>query len=1022
MARENRPGTRGNIQVDYTALRADINNINPVVKSTLRNAVPRNGQSPERNEMSGNTTVNPHKLERLSNIISNNINAATDLRQITPYIGKAELIWDAIMLYPNGKQEKTLNYDTRPSKLKNAKLHDELLRVWDNYYTNDYKIEADLRSMAHDMLWNTGSYVLFNLSRPGLDYLINGSELLPQEGMKSRTGNEAYELYKAKAQTAVNEEFVKDEASGKYLARNRGRFVRDPHAATTASQVSGLEAIMSGRQTYAGSEFKLFSDPAYADANIPITLTDNPSLLYLQKLSAVTRQSDVDAVMGTEDLNLVISSAMLKGKAREEEEARAKKGKGHKEPKARTQNLTEEQADALSKGLFPGRNVAHQSIQFVKTNDSLSGNLYGRGLTWHVPSEAVIPIHRQGSNGKHEDYIFLLDDEGNFLKNTADAEYYQSMKKNANSISNKPKGGSTDSLISNLKTIQDGKDCEFDMAEFAEMAKASIVRQFMSAIISGKGDNISISIDEETNKIFLARMFKRQSVRCLYVPGESVTYMAFNYNRLGIGQSLTQAAKMHIARLAAFDVADAMANLEAAQPHSLMAINIAKEDPDPAATIAIARSVFFEANPRIHSILSTAQLSIPQIVDSLRESSLTVKINAGENPHMPAPDIDISHMEKQVFKPVDQASRDEVLNKISNYFGLPRSWLDVVDGGENNFQIEALTEHQMLLNQGANWQDQWCDMIMDFERKHTSVNGPLLNDLVKVLVDNKPLWTPDSKEPIEGSDEVKIKLLLTDFMNNVYCWLPAPASTESHNKLKEKLEAVDALVQAWTDLSGYEKMMPVVAKALGLEEGDYNADTIKEALKAAFTTEAFKRFNLPMPFDEIVSEGKGGGMASIVNAVVHQRVNLAEFLAKLTIDVSAADKKLIKEHQPKIAKALTALEETVNKVTGSGDDAQPGGVDGDGNPIPTGDDDLGGGGGDELDDGLGGPPDDDNLTPPDDSTPPDDDDTPPGDEEEEEEPEPDDDAAAKDSKDDNGDGLDPAKNDPTLDPFSTGKK
>lgn len=999
MAKENRSGTRGNIQVDYTALRADIGNINPVVKSTLRNAVPRNGQTPERDEMQGKTTINAHKLERLSNVISNNINAATDLRQITPYIGKAELIWDAIMLYPNGKQEKTLNYDTRPSKLKNAKMHDELRAVWDNYYTNDYKIEADLRPMIHDMLWNTGSYVLFNLSRPGLDYLINGSETLPGGQTNGRTGNEAYNEYVNKATQAVDAEFVKDAGTGKYLARNRGRFVRDPHAVDKVGQVSGLEAIMSGRRTYEGNEFNLFSAPEFASGQFGITITDNPSLLYLQKLSAVTRQSDVNAVMGTEDLSLVINSAMQQAATRED------KKKGPKAPNSTTKNLTEEQADMLSKGLFPNRNAAHQSIQFVKHNDALSGNLYGRGLTWHIPSEAVIPIHRQGSNGKHEDFIFLLDDEGNFLKNTADAEYYQSMKKNSNSIANKPKGGSTDALISNLKTIQDGKDCEFDMSEFAEMAKASIVRQFMSAIISGKGDNISISIDEETNKIFLARMFKRQSVRCLYVPGESVTYMALNYNRLGIGQSLTQTAKMHIARLAAFDVADAMANLEAAQPHSLMAINIKKEDPDPAATIAIARSVFFEANPRIHSILSTAQLSVPQIVDALRESSLTVKINADDNPHMPAPDVDLSPMDKQVFKPVDQASREEVLNKISNYFGLPRSWLDVVDGGENQFQIEALTEHQMLLNQGANWQDQWCEMIMDFERKHMSVNGPFLNDLVKVIVDNKPLWTPDSKEPLEGTDEQKIKLILGDFVNNVYCWLPTPASTESHAKLKEKLEAVQALVQAWTDLSGYEKMLPVVAKALGLEEGDYNADTIKEALQAAFTTEAFKRFNLPMPFDEIVSEGKGGGMAALVNAVVHQRVNLAEFLAKMTIDVATADKKLIKEHQAKIAKALTSLEEAVNKVTGGDDGAQPAQeMDELGNPVEPGAGDA------PDDDGLGAPDDDalddnaspDDDTPPDDGTPPDDADDVPDDE--------------------GGDGLDPAKNDPEEDPFTSGKK
>lgn len=1004
MAKENRPGTRGNIPIDLTKLRTDINKINPVIAATLRNAVPRNGQSVERDEMQGKTTVNPHKLEKLSNIISNNINAASDLRQITPYIDKAELIWDTIMLCPNGKQDKILNYDTRPSKLKNAKLHEELTRRWDGYYTNDYKIEAELRPMAHDMLWNTGSYVLFNLSRPGLDYLINGAEMQPHEQMGRVAGNEAYiaqkaayESYKLRAATEVNKEFVKQ--GEKYLVRNLGKFVRDPNKPEDLNIVSGLEAVLSGQRTYAGTEFKLFGGEEYASADIPITITDNPSLLFLQKLSAKTRQTDVDSVMGNEDLNLVIQSAMAKSvKRTEAEDAKNGKKKGApKDPKATTVNLTEAEADALAKGLFPNRNPAHQSIQFVKSNDALSGNLYGRGLTWHVPSEAVIPIHRQGSNGKHEDFIFLLDEDGNFLKNTADADFYQSLKGNAQSITNKDKGGSTNSLISNLKTIQEGQDCEFDMTEFAEMAKASIIRQFMSSILSGKGDNISISIDEETNKIFLARMFKRQSVRCLYVPGESVTYMALKYNRLGIGQSLTQSAKMHIARLAAFDVADAMANLEAAQPHTLMTINIAKEDPDPARTIAIARSVYFEANPRIHSILSTAQLSVPQIVDSLRESSLTVKINSDENTHMPTPDIELSHMEKQNFKPVDPASREEVLNKISNYFGLPRGWLDVVDGGENNFQIEALTEHQMILNQGANWQDQWCTMIMDFERKHAAVNGPFLNELVEVIVENKALWKPDSNEPLEGSDEVKIKLILADFINNLYCWLPSPASTENTNKLKEKLEAIDALVSDWIEISGYQKSLPTVGKALGLEDTDWNAEAVKEALLAVFKTEAFKRYNIPMPFDEIVSEGKGGGMMSLINSMVHQRSNLGEFLASWVIETSKSDKKMTKDHHKKIAKALTDLEEAVNKADGVEGEPQ---LDELGNPVPP------------EDGGLTPDSGEDNLDEP----------IPGGDQEEEEEvEEPDETAEAANTDEPPTDGLDPAENDPEEDPFGTGK-
>ena len=1003
MAKENRPVTWGNTNVDMTALRADIKKLNPVVQSTLNNAVTRNGKTIANDEVSGKSTINPHKLTKLSNIISNNINAAVDLRVITPYIDKAELIWNSIILFPNGRQEKVLTYDTKPSKLKNAKLHDEILVCWDNYFTNDYKIDSELRPMLNDIMWNTGSYTLFNLSRPGLDYLINGSE------MHGRTGQEAFEMQQSfltQARTEVEREFIKKD--DRYVARNLGRFVRSPDKSATAKSISGLESILGGNQpTYAGEEFSLFAGSPEGEDIFNITFTDNPALLYLQKLNAVQRVENVNSIMGVENLDMVIGAALAGAPKEPDPKEKPKSGKndkddkeakGPKEPKATTRNLTSAQADSLAKQLFPVRNIGTQAIQFVKTDDTLKAQTFGRGLTWHVPSEAVIPIHRQGNTGKKTDFIFLLDDEGNFLKNTSDVEFYQSKKTTNDSAVNKSKSGSTNSLITNLKTMQEGKDCDFDMTEFAQMAETSLIRQFLASVIGGDGNNMSISIDEETNKIFLSRMFKSQGVRCLYVPGESVTYMALKYNRLGIGQSLTQAAKMHIARLAAYDVADAMANLEAAQPHTLMSINIAKEDPDPAHTIAVARSTFFEANPRVHNILAVAQLSIPQIVDSIRESSLTIKINSEDNPHVAAPDIDLAPMEKQVFKSIDPSSREEVLNKISNYFGLPRSWLDVVDDGQNNFQIEALTEHQMLMNQGANWQAQFADQLVDHMRKHVSVNAPLLNELVKIIVSNKALWKPDSGDALEGTDQQKIKMILADFFNNVFCKLPTPTSTDNITKLKDKLEAVDALVQAWEGLSGYSAMLAPMAATLGLDTSKYNTDEIKAAVKAAFVTDAFKRFNLPMPFDEIVSEGKGGGMASLVNAIVYQRANIGEFLAKFVTDVAKEDKKLIKTHLKKIADALAALEAATpepepEETEMSGlDGSDP--LDGGDDTPPVVDDDLG------LDDG--------------DDTPP------PGDDEE---PAPGDDETDTPPKEDAGtDGLDPALNNPDEDPFSTGKK
>ena len=59
---------------------------------------------------------------------------------------------------------------------------------------------------------------------------------------------------------------------------------------------------------------------------------------------------------------------------------------------------------------------------------------------------------------------------------------------------------------------------------------------------------------------------------------------------------------------------------------ALMTLVLDKDDPDPSSTIAIARSTFFEANPRVRDILTVAQLSIPQIVDSIRGCTSSVAL------------------------------------------------------------------------------------------------------------------------------------------------------------------------------------------------------------------------------------------------------------------------------------------------------------------------------------------------------------------------------------------------------------
>ena len=831
-------------------------------------------------------------------------------------------------------------------------------------------------------------------------------------------------MYRRRSLDELKKEFV--EVNGKVKVKNLGKFVRDP-SGSNKSSVSGLEAILSNNISDAGVEFNLFGNDVDPNGDFCVTITDNPACLYFQKFRDNNRLSNANAVMGVESMDLMVDQVLNEPeKLRdpiEDSDTRVKKSKKADKSEATTQNLDEHQIAAAAREIYKARNIHSQQMQFVKPIDTLSVAPYGRGLTWHIPSEAVIPIHYNGQNKRQGDFIFLLDpEEGTFLKNTADPEYYQSVNKNKSGITNKNKSGSENSLISSLRVIQEGKECEFDMSEFVDLAKASIIKQFTSSVLSDKAENISITIDEETNKIFLSRLFRRQGVRCLYVPGEAVTYMALKYSRLGTGQSLTQLAKMHIARLAAYDVADALANLEAAQPHTLMTLTHGKEDGDPNNTVAIARAAFYDQNPKLHSMLSSAQLSVPMIVDSLRDSSLTVKINAGDNPLVAAPEIDMQQMQKNFFRPVDDQSRQKVMNDIANYFFTPRSWLDVSDD-TNNFKIEAITEHEMVTNQAVNWQASLSNFIVDFEKKHARVNGPLMTRLIKTIADNKKYWKPDnSKEKIEGDDSSVIKILLADFFTGINVSFPQPSNIETTDKLKNQLDAIDSLVQKWMEIASSSEVLKSVATSLGLSSDVANGEEVIKHVKAFFYAEAFKRYNVPMPFDEIVNDGKGGGIASLVHGIVHQQINAQEFYVQYVTEKHKATQAFLKSNKSKLEKLLQEVQEAAPGAE-LGDDGLPvGGVD-DGTGVDAGAEggDEGGGynpfGGDAdagTDDGTTGP--DDTPAPDEDTAPTEDAGTEPAATEETEESE----ETEPDATEDSTKGSkDPSS--PNYDPFTGGK-
>lgn len=919
--------TRGNSRIELTNLRKRVANIPSSLEAILNVRVAEARPEGMGEEQDVLNRVQNRRLKSLADIIANNSNAATDLKRITPYITKADVIWRTLILHPNGARKNILTYETNQSQFKNAKLHEALLKVLSEYYTNDYKIEEELPDMVSDLLIGTGSYVKLNIPRPALDNLINGNQTIE--------GSEAFnsDLYRRNIDSEMRKQFKEDKLFGEKVAlyaKNSG-YVRNP----AATKVGGLEGIWGGQAKDDEYEFHLL------DKSFGITVTDNINCLSLR--SARQRiQENMARIEGNESISNYITNRLANQTeldARNEAKKKAK-GKDQPNPAAKTINLNMAQQEALQQ-IMPGdRSYATKATQSLRVPRAYSRGPWGSALTYHLPSECTIPVHVNGDVKRLRGCYALIDENGEFLRMTKDYRFYQSISAQNSKIDDKPSGTSTNQLINNLRKVQQGGECDFDMSEFAMVAKQQIEKELYQAIWSGgDGDDISIDLEESVLKLFLERAFQQQRTRVLYIPECYISYMAFQYNRLGVGESLTTQAKDFIARLAALDVADALAQLDNAQTRNELVISLEAEDVDPDSSIAMARYQFFKSNPTVHNLISTGTLSMPMIVDALKEQSLLVRVEANDNKFITAPQVQVNQIERTGFRRVDSESRMYLLSSIANQFGLPRSWLDEHDENGNNFQIEALAEQETLCNQTIMYQTSLAGQVTDVIRKNVMVNEVVMNRLVDTII-NSPakLRTPDSKEKLDGKNEQeKIMCILEDFLQNFYVELPVPTTMESVTKIKEKMELADDWATKVVEMSSSKGLMGPLLNRLGIDEETLSPEEMEAQFAAVIKYQAFKLFNIPTPFDDIMNKGREGGMFSLLNELDYFNENIGHFVL---------------EYKKQFDDRIKRLQDAMPKSEGFNpeEDEQSGGFDDEAgsDAIEEQPDDLGEGGSDDI--------------------------------------------------------------------------
>ena len=831
-----------------------------------------------RSERDVENKINPPipKLKKLSDNISNSIQSQINLRSITPYIKRAEQVWTTLLLTPNGLDQDVLNFNTFDSQYKNAKLHAILLQSLKNHFTTVYPFQEKLPQIIKDVMFRTGSSVFIEFSYPALDHLING--------MSQYEGNEDIfsgllrnEEYKIKNKFFINGDYSK--------ARNLGWVRKEKR-----TQTEGLESIFKGKD--GGEEFNLIHE------ELGITLTDNPMVIKLADVRSKLADVHLHRHIGSESIDDAINVAFTKNNSNK---------KKKQKPNPNNIGITnKENLEEFFDRIYPDRKYAKHETLSIRHPQYYTGYGRGEGLTIHVPSESYIPVHVDGEKNNPIGGILLVDpDTGYFLKSTSDILYYSSNKHREERVDNKPKSGSINNLISNIKNIADGKDCNIDMDWVVDFVSGQLEKELCESFINGdKALPVTITLTEANKKIFLARALKQQGVRCVFIPAEYVTYFALDYNELGVGKSLVEEAKMIITRLAILDIADTLANLQNAVPKSLLTIDLEEENFNPTELIIQAREAYLQQNPSLLNYVGFAEIPIDRIIDGIKESLVRIKVNANNNPNIINPNIEESHDDFQSLQPVDNDSREKALNSLASYFDLKRSWLEDSEQG-NDFAIEALSDQILLRNITIERSRVFSLHISDHFTKHVYANEYLIKELIDIIVDNKDLYNKpdqgddvfkkkDSEESI--SEETKVKLVLKDFLDNLNITLPIPATIETYNKLVDKIDAADKLVNGWKEIGIANSLLERTLKQMNLEDGDEttNSEYIMGIIDSVLRREAYRKLGINIPFDEIVADGKNGGVMTFVNEAIVQRDNVVYFLEALFKQFSKGNSKLKK--------------------------------------------------------------------------------------------------------------------------------
>lgn len=484
---------------------------------------------------------------------------------------------------------------------------------------------------------------------------------------------------------------------------------------------------------------------------LPVIITDNPAILAKSIINETRMATRANSLYGDLSLESMVRYPDPDGK----------------KPKFMPSDVRRD--------MFKTANTNMDRIKILPTPREIEEDVnLGHPIEYHWPKDSIIPVSSPGDAEDHKNYILLLDMESGYAISGMDRLQYSKELQNLVRRSNDSQGVASTLLHSATESLGVSAT-DYDVHVISEMARinsALIESEVTRSIMTGvNGGNVKIEMSEPVSKLMLARTLKGQRTVMLYVPADYVTYIAFNYDELGLGKSILEDSKSMASMLSTLTVANVIGSVEQAIPGKDLAIKIDPNDRDPLGTATFMAREAMDLNFRRFPMGLNSTIGV---AEELQMNSYSVSIEG----HPAFPEVSTEMRAKESSRaPIET----ELMDKLNDYMHLIFSIPPELIGSSNqaDFATTVVANNLMLLKTVIEMQTIANKHLSRYGRNYVRYSGVMVAKFFNLIKENPKALPAEYKKDIPG--------FIEDFIDSIRVSLPSPET----NNLDHQIELLN---------------------------------------------------------------------------------------------------------------------------------------------------------------------------------------------------------------------------------------